>query len=119
MSNARKWNANDAEFRKKIQGKDYIILKLSEYLVGKDADEALLEDADEIMEAHFFNEEEWIHIYEYDGEFWMNVIKDNGAEYKNVEFILRSSQTLVCRKPIAYDNYGQAYFEYMRPVCIV
>lgn len=124
MSEAVKWDGNAVQIAEEIQGKDYIILKLSEYLTGHQADISLLAEPEEIMEAHFFDEESWIHIYEYDGELWVNWVHDEDESQKEDNgYIeerqsLRTSQTLVCRKTIEYDDYGQAYFASMRPVRI-
>ncbi len=119
MSDAVKWDGDAGRIAEEIQGKDYIILKLSEYLTGHQADERLLAEPEEIMEAHFFDEDSWIHIYEYDGELWVNRVRDDKKPYINEEQSLRTSQMLVCRKTIEYDKYGQAYFSSMRPVQIV
>lgn len=119
MSEAMKWDGDGSRISERIKGKDYIILKLSEYVVGKDADVSLLGEPEEIMEAHFFDEHSWIHIYEYDGELWINEVPDNGEEGLEERQSLRTSQTLICRKTIAYDDYGQAYFSGMRPLKLV
>lgn len=127
MNEAIKWDGSAERIAEEIQGKDYIILKLSEYLTGHQADVSLLAEPEEIMEAHFFDEESWIHIYEYDGELWMNRVHDEAVsnqednDYIEERQSLRTksmAQTLVCRKNIAYDDYGQAYFASMRPVRI-
>lgn len=128
MSDAVKWDGDAGRIVEEIQGKDYIILKLSEYLTGHQADERLLAEPEEIMEAHFFDENSWIHIYEYDGGLWVNRVHDEDVSNKEDKDYVderqslrtaRTAQTLVCRKTIAYDDYGQAYFSSMRPVQIV
>lgn len=101
-----------------IAGKSYMIYLLSELKMGKNADLSLLIPEEEILEAHFFDQREYIHLFELDDKLQAAVFKDDsGEDYISEIHILQNSKfrTLECRKYVSYDEYGQAYIEMVRP----
>lgn len=101
-----------------IAGKSYMIYFLSELKMGKNADLSLLFPEEEVLEAHFFDQREYIHLFELDDELWAAVFKDDAEEdYISEVHILQNSEfrALECRKYVAYDGDGQAYIEMVRP----
>lgn len=101
-----------------IAGKSYMIYLLSELKMGKNADLSLLIPEEEILEAHFFDQREYIHLFELDDKLQAAVFKDDsGEDYISEIHVLQNSKfrTLECRKYVSYDEYGQAYIEMVRP----
>ena len=60
------FDKNKEEFIHKIQGKDYIIYFLSEIKMGKNAKMSDLYPEEELLEAHFFDPKEYLHLYPYE-----------------------------------------------------
>ena len=101
-----------------IAGKSYMIYLLSELKMGKNADLSLLIPEEEILEAHFFDQREYIHLFELDDKLQAAVFRDDlGEDYISEIHVLQNSKfrTLECRKYVSYDEYGQAYIEMVRP----
>lgn len=117
----KKFTDHRKEIEARIAGKDYIIYFLSEMKTGKDADRSLLNPEEEILEAHFFDEREYIHLYPYDETLRAAIFSDTGEEDRiDGSYLLRNRDfsELVYRQYVAYDEYGQAYVERVRPVCL-
>ena len=113
------FDKNNEEFIHKIQGKDYIIYFLSEIKMGKNAKMSDLYPEEELLEAHFFDPKEYLHLYPYEEGIYAAAFEDEGDEdFIEEELLLRykTMREIRCRKYIAYDVYGQAYVEMTRPV---
>lgn len=113
------FDKNNEEFVHKIQGKDYIIYFLSEIKMGKNAKMSDLCPEEELLEAHFFDSGEYLHLYPYEDGIHEAVFVDEGDEDFIEEVLLLRHKTMSdirCRKYIAYDVFGQAYVEMTRPV---
>ena len=109
---------NKEQIGELIAGKSYIIYFLSELKMGKNADLSLLIPEEEILEAHFFDQREYIHLFELDDKLQAAVFKDgSGEDYISEIHVLQNSKfrALECRKYVSYDEYGQAYIEMVRP----
>ena len=86
------------EIEKKISSMDYMVQRLSSFDMGKDAQPELLEEMDEILEAHFFCEEAYIHLYEYDGELWVSELQEAAAEEM---YAVKTESTAAYKKGLA------------------
>ena len=86
------------EIEKKITSMDYMVQRLSSFDMGKNAQPELLKETDEILEAHFFREETYIHLYEYDGEMWMAEMRE--AEKDNM-YALKTDSAAAYKKELA------------------
>lgn len=110
---------NKEQIGELIAGKSYIIYFLSELKIGSNADLSLLIPEKEILEAHFFDQREYIHLFELDDKLQAAVFRDDlGEDYISEVHVLQNSKfrALECRQYAAYDEYGQAYIEMIRPV---
>lgn len=131
----------NAELCRMISGKDYILYRLSKMQIGKNAAPGLLDNPEEIIEAHFFNRSQYIHIFTYEDHLIAAVFEDSGSEgngegqekaaeaansaeadqdevFEEKQYMRdKTYKVLLCRKYISYDKpYGQAYVSMMRPV---
>ena len=76
-----------------IAGKSYMIYFLSELKMGKNADLSLLIPEEEILEAHFFDQREYIHLFELDDKLQAAVFKDDsGEDYISEIHVLQNSK---------------------------
>lgn len=88
----------------------------------------LIIDKDNIMEAIYFNDKQEVHIYIEDDEVTGHIINDFCKDrdiYKDETYILYSVEKknkatkrynkLKVRKYIDFDEYGQAFYYYMKP----
>lgn len=111
---------NRAECLEKIRGKDYIIYFLSEVRMGKNADPSILEQVEELLEAHFFDSREYLHLFPCDEIFYMVSFVDEPEKDDTIEerqlMRNREIREICCRKYIEYDRFGQAYVKMIRPV---
>ena len=101
----------------RISGKDYIIYGISELLVGKQAGREMLSKPEEIYEARFFDEQEEIHLFDFDGNMKISLTNDDGEEIIKETQYQRNAEfpQIEIRKYIRYDEYNQAYVYHMRP----
>ena len=109
----------------KLNFKQYIIYNYDSVEYGdlKDANV----DLDNIMEARFFNENSEIVIRREEDKFVGNIVYDNDDENSYIidEFLIydkdnKSQYTkLKVKKYIDYDEDGQAYIKYVKPVKLV
>ena len=109
-------NLTFEEAMDRIVGKDYIIYGISELRIGKQAGKEMLDRPEEIYEARFFDEQEEIHLFDFDGSMKVALTDDEGEEViteiqyqRNAEF-----PQIEIRKYIRYDEYNQAYVYHMR-----
>lgn len=105
----------------KVSGKDYILMALSSFNVGKNASIELLDEMwEELLEARFFDEDSLVHIYEFEGERKIACFQEEPEEKKDSfdeRQLLRDQRyNLLVRKYIEYDEYGQAFISMVRPV---
>lgn len=106
-----------------IKGKNYILYFLSSINIGGKEKNKLswdeLDKLDELLEARFFNEEEELHIYEFEGERKVSFLLDQKEDKAIIERqYLRDNDNkeIEIKKYIEYDEYGQAYISYLRPI---
>ena len=71
---------NKEQIGELIAGKSYIIYFLSELKMGSNADLSLLIPEEEILEAHFFDQREYIHLFELDDKLQAAVFRDDLGE---------------------------------------
>ena len=105
-----------------IRGKDYIAYFLSELRIGKNADDTIFSPQEELLEAHYFDDTEYVHVFQYKEEFCAVCFTDEQKEdcISEVHFLRnRDFAKVECRKYISYDEYGQAYIEMIRPVQLI
>lgn len=86
------------EMEEKITSMDYMVQRLSSFDMGKNAQPELMEDTEEILEAHFFCEEAYIHLYEYDGELWVAEMQE--AEQDDM-YVLKTDSAATYKKELA------------------
>lgn len=110
-------NLTFEEARDRISGKDYIIYGISEFLTGKQAEGKMLDRPEEIYEARFFDEQEEIHLFDFDGCMKASLTDDEGEEIITEIQYQRNAQfpQIEIKKYIRYDEYNQAYVYHMRP----
>ena len=110
-------NLTFREAQDRIEGKDYIIYGLSELLMGKQAGRTLLDKPEELYEARFFDEQEEIHLFDFDGSMKVSLTDDEGEEIITEIQCQRNGEfpQIEIKKYIRYDEYNQAYVYHMRP----
>ena len=109
----------------KLNFKQYIIYNYDSVEYGDLKDANIY--SDNIMEARFFNENSEIVIRREEDKFVGNIVYDNDDENSYIidEFLIydkdnKSQYTkLKVKKYIDYDEDGQAYIKYVKPVKLV
>lgn len=110
-----KFNEIENIFISKVNGMDYIVYELSQILMGNSL---TLIDVDELIEAHFFNENCYIHVYDKQGNFHMTITTEFDDNYINEIQFLRGKKykKILCRKYYSYDSFGQVKIDLTRPI---
>lgn len=102
-----------------IADKSYMIQKSSSFEYGKKMDiDVLLADINDCMDAHFFDEEGDLHIFDLQGEKRaVYTFEENDAETIEEYQLIKDEgiKTLGILKAVNYDEYGQMYVAYTRP----
>lgn len=111
---------NREKFAEYMKGKNYIAYFLSSMEMGREAGELepyLWENMDELLEAYIFNEEEAVHIFDYEGDRKAVHYIDKGEQFFTEMQLLRDKgmKALEVASYIGFDEFNQAYVKYKRP----
>ena len=118
---------NSGEMAGFMNGRDYVAYFLSSMRMGRDAGKLkLFENMEELIEAYIFNENEAVHIFDFEGTMKAVHYSDGDEKpirrtqlIRNKKICDGNIRAVVVADYIGYDEYGQAYVKYSRPYKLV